>query len=119
MALKKTDYTVNRGIEKLQYQRGVKINDKSTNLTVVLVKNYKKGFYHIEIKWNAEQITENNVDDQATMKTLTDLALVAAKDGAKWKKEWHENQPIDPAQTEMFEGSDDDTLDMGFAAEGS
>lgn len=117
MALKKTDFTINRGIEKLQYQRGCKINDKSTNLTVILVKNYKKGFYHIETKWNAEQITGQSADDQATLKTLSELAMAASRDGEEWKKEWHDNQPKDENQTEMFNEDGDGEIGMGFKDE--
>ena len=110
MAVKRTDFVIKRGIEKLQYQRGVKINGKSTNLTVFLVKNYKKGFFHIEIKWNSEQITGDSVNDQATMKTLSEMALFASKDGEEWAQDWRNNQPKeDSDQTEIDEGIEVDS----------
>lgn len=101
MTLKKTDFTISRGIEKLQYKRGVSINEKTTNLMVVLVKNHNKGTYSIEIKWNSEQISEHVKDDAATLQTLIDLAAAAAKDGKIWRKEWHDNQPKDEDQMSM------------------
>ncbi len=115
MALKKTDYTVSRGIEKLQYKRGVKINDKVSNLCVTLVKNRNKGFYQIDMKVTSDQITEDQVLDQATLKTMAELALAAMSDGAQWREEWHDNQPKDTDQKEMFgEGSADDVIPSGF-----
>lgn len=116
MAVKRTDFIIGHGIVKLEYKRGVKINDKSTTLKVVLVQNHKKGFFHIEQKLSAEQITGNSADDQATMKTLTEMALFAINDGQEWQKEWHESQPKDPAQSEMFDEPEGD-LNMGFVPE--
>ena len=118
MPLKETDYQISRGIEKLQYRRGVKINDKATALCVVLVKNYKKGFFSIETKWTAEQITSIAMDDKATIKTLGELMLKASEDGAQWQQEWHENKPKDESNPEIFgeEGASDGDgkMAMGF-----
>lgn len=116
MALKKTDFTIQRGTEILEYKRGVKINDKATALVVTLVKNYKKGFFSIEVKWTADQITTTPMDDKATLKTLSELMLQASEDGAKWKNEWHENQPKEEETVDLFEGEQGESgeMTMGF-----
>lgn len=102
MALKKTDYVRQRGIVKEDFIRAVRINDRDNKLTVVLVLNNKKGAYRLETKWSHGQITEDPVQDKATLQMLTELMIEAQSVGAEWLAKWqNENSEEDPNQLEM------------------
>ncbi len=93
MSLKKTDYTIEKGTLKVQFRRGVKVNDKTSSLTVELSLNHKKGLHTINAKWDHDQITFNDEDDYATFETLNELMLEARDYAKKLRKEWEDAQP--------------------------
>lgn len=95
MALKATDYTTVRGTETLSFQRGVQINDQTSNLTVDLKFNWKKGIYTVLPKWNFVQITGDDKIDGGTLKIITELMKVARDKGDQLRREWLEQQPED------------------------
>ncbi len=107
--LKKSDYVVTRGIEKVEVKRGVRINDATSSLTVVLVKNFKKGHYHLEPKLNHNQITGDEELDADTLKVLSQLSMAAIKLGKEFKAEWDKMNAAEP--------SDDDQLEFGLKSE--
>lgn len=111
--MKKADYVIERGIEKLQFKRGVEINEKFANLTVELNLNWKKGIYKVAALWNFEQITGNNKQDKTTLQTINDLMLEARDYAIEWQTKWKEDHPSDPDQMEMGFGDPDIEGDAG------
>ena len=106
MALKKSDYVVERGIEKQTIKRGVRINERSSFLKAVLVKNHAKGHFHVEAKLDHNQITQDTQLDKDTVKVLGELMMVAIGMGIEFKKEWDQEHADAP--------DDDDQLNIGF-----
>ena len=98
MALKKTDYTRQRGIESEDFVRPCNINGKSQQLTVVLVKNNKKGLFYIKCVLNFSAVTGDDQLDIATIETLADLQMEARNAGLAWVKEWQKANPTDDDQ---------------------
>lgn len=111
MSVKKTDYLIQRGIEKVNIQRAVKINDKSQNLTIELKLNHKKGLYEIAMKWNYDAVTEDDVLDRATIKVMGDLMMEGRNYCIDWREKWLEAQPKENPE-------DKDQLSMGFGGDG-
>ena len=93
MALKKTDYIVSRGTEKIEFKRGVLIDGKQSNLTAVATLNYKRGLIKIEGKLDDGQITGENELDLGTLKTLQDLIIVAKDYAIAWRETWRKENP--------------------------
>lgn len=93
MALKKTDYTISRGTEKIEFKRGVLIDGKQSNLTVVASLNYKKGLIKIDAKLDDGQITGEKELDLGTLKTLQDLIIAAKAYSITWRKNWEKENP--------------------------
>ena len=101
--MKPTDYVVKRGIEKLLLQRGVDFNGKVSNLTVELKLNHNKGLFAVTPKLTNDQIGDVMVDNEHTMKTLSELSLEAMKKGIAWRTEWKmSRREDDPTQMDAF-----------------
>lgn len=103
--LKKTDYTIQKGIEPIEFVRGVQIDGRSQNLTVLLKCNNKKGIFsiHYEMGWN--QITDDDQLDIGTIEVLSDLVFEARAYGKLWRQEWLRANP---------EKGDPDQMEIGF-----
>lgn len=107
--MKEKDYVLQKGIEPIELKRGVQIGDNTTFLTVLIKKNHKKGVFSLETKISNSQVTGKSVEDKATVKTLSDMLLQAAKIGHEWRVEWDkQNKGEDPNQIAMGFGDDDD-----------
>jgi len=104
MAVKKTDYLIERGTETVQIKRAVKINDKAQNLMIELKLNHKKGLYDISFKWNYDGITGDDKLDKATIKVMGELMIEGRDYCMEWKKTWEANRPKE----------DDGQISMGF-----
>lgn len=89
--MKKTDYQIKKGNEKIKFVRGVKINDKDTNLTVEITLNHNKGLYTIAPKITTSEVTDDEVLDKATCKVMADLLYEAMQYCIKWRKKIKEN----------------------------
>lgn len=68
--MQKGDFVLEKGTLKIDYKRGVVINDKTQNLTVTPSLNHKKGTFSINFKWNMEAITGDDLIDMATLKAM-------------------------------------------------
>lgn len=106
--MKKTDYQVKKGSEKIKFIRGVKINDKDTNLTIQLSLNHNKGLYTIQPQLTTSEVTGDDTLDKETCKVVGDLLFEATVYAEEWRKEWLTNQP----------GGDKNQLPMGFDKDG-
>ena len=98
MALKKTDYTVNLGIQKKTYRRGVEINGIKANIDVVLALNHNKGLVSIERKLSDRLVADDNTEWENIQTVYDELETQARKDGVKWRDEWKKARKEDEEQ---------------------
>ena len=113
--MKKTDFVINRGTEKLKIERGVKINDKSSSLSIEITLNNKKGIYGMKASWDFSQVTDNEKDDKSTIETIGELMMEARKYCKDWRKNWLEkNAEKDDSQMGMFDKDENGKLQEGF-----
>lgn len=102
--MKKTDYQIKKGSEKVKFLRGVKINEKDTNLTVELTLNHNKGLYTIQPKISTSEVTGDEKLDRVTCEVVGDLLYEATLYAQNWRMEWLSKQPKE----------EPGTLPMGF-----
>lgn len=90
--LKKTDYVMSRGTEKIDFKRGVLIDGKTSNLTVVLEMNHKKGLIKVVEKLDDGQILDDMEMNEATFSTLAALRTKALEYGINWRTNWKQEE---------------------------
>lgn len=100
------DFVEEKGTLKTQIKRGVKIKDKTQNLTVEMSMNHKKGTFDIQFKWNMDAITNDNLVDTATLDSACQMLMAARDKCLTWRDSWKNENPDDPDQLEL--GIDDD-----------
>lgn len=105
--MKPEDFQVVKGIEPLEFVRGVTINDRSSEIKAVANLNNKKGVFNIVVKLNSGQITGNAKLDDATVKLAGELQKEAIKFALEWRKEWAENNVSDDDEINFNGGQED------------
>ena len=106
--MKPEDFQVVKGNESAEFVRGVNINDRASNLTVVANLNNKKGVFDIQVKINSGQVTGNAKLDDATVKTIGELQKEAIKHALEWKRLWAENNATNDDDEIDFNGGQED-----------
>lgn len=111
--MKKTDYTVNLGILKKNFRRGVKVNDFSGNVEVVLSLNHNKGL----IETSRKVVDSFHVDDDtvfaAIQQAFNELEDVARSEGLVWRNNWRAAR----RDEEKESGNDADQLGLPLDGE--
>ena len=93
--MKRTDYSIKKGSEKIKFLRGVKINDKDTNLTIEMTLNHNKGLYTIQPKISTSEVAADPVLDKAMCKVVSELLYEATVYATLWRDNWLSNQSDD------------------------
>lgn len=100
--MKKSDYSIEKGIEKLEFKRLVTIEGVDSFLKVELKQNNRKGSIQIITKMDNGQITGDETQDAATALALSELQEEALISGIKWRTAWNKsNKKEDPDQIKM------------------
>ena len=100
-AMKSEDFVEEKGTLKIIMKRGVKIQDKTQNITVERSLNYKKGTFEISFKWNMDAVTGDDITDTATLDSINQMLFSTRDLCLQWQKEWKEGRPTDPDQIDM------------------
>lgn len=104
--MKPTDYVIQEGTLPVQFQRAVRINDTTSQLTVEAKLNNKKGTFVINGKMDFNQVSANDELDIATIEIIADLMMEARNYCLKWLEDWKGAPRVD-AQLPFPEDTED------------
>lgn len=103
--IKKSDFQVKFGTQKVELTRGVQINGKTSNLKVTLELNYKKDLIKVTPVFDNDQIVGDPEIDEATLAVSNELTIEAQKMGIEWRNKRKQAKE---------DNSDPDQLEIGF-----
>lgn len=105
--MKRQDYQIKRGIEKLKFERSCEINDRDTNLTIELSLNHSKGIYTVQPKVSTGEVTGEPKKDKATCAVVGELLFESIQYANNWRLQWLENNPKQGELPMLFPDGDE------------